>query len=175
MKKFFVTFLVVNVLLGVLSVSAMSESKLLEKLTAKYDINGTTFQLSSSDKVLAERYLNQNEVSSKDADYIASKIDEAIALMKDSGVKDFTNFSKLPASLKNKLKKLVQDVASNTSVKATVSKGTIVIYNQDGTVFAEVGGLVKNTGSSLNIVVPAAILVVALGTVLLVKNVKANA
>ena len=66
MKKFLITFLVVNVLLGVLGVSAMSESKLLEKLTAKYDINGTTFQLSESNKVLAKRYLDQNEVSSSD-------------------------------------------------------------------------------------------------------------
>lgn len=175
MKKFLITFLVVNVLLGVLGVSAMSESKLLEKLTAKYDINGTTFQLSESNKVLAKRYLDQNEVSSSDADYIAGKIDEAIAAMKASGVKDFSNFSKLPADLKSKLKKLVQDVASNTSVKATVTKGSVVIYNADGSVFADITGLVKNTGSNLNIVVPAAILVVALGAFVLVKNVKANA
>ncbi len=117
----------------------------------------------------------RSEVSSKDADYIASKIDEAIEIMKKSGEKDFTNFSKLPASLKKDLKKLVQDVASNTSVKATTAKGVVIIYNQDGTVFAEITGLVKNTGSNLNIIVPAAILVVALGAVVLVKNVKANA
>ena len=166
---------VICLLFMTVSVSAMSESKLLDKLTAKYDINGVTFQLSESDRVLAKRYLDENEVSSSDADYIASKIDEAISAMKDSGAKDFTDFTKLPSALKTKLKKLVHDVASETSVKATVTKDNVVIYNTDGSVFAEIDGLVKNTGSKVNLVVPAAILVVTVGAFVLVKNVKANA
>ena len=167
--------MVICLLFMTVSVKAMSESKLLEKLTAKYDINGVTFQLSESDKVLAKRYLDQNEVSSSDADYISSKIDEAIATMRQSGVKDFADFTKMPASLKTKLKRLVQDVASETSVKATVTKDTVVIYNNDGSVFAEIDGLVKNTGSKINFIIPTAILVVVAGAFVLVKNIKANA
>ena len=167
--------LLVCALFLVVGVKAMSEGDLLSKLTASYNINGTTFQLSESDKVLAKRYLDQNEVSSKDCDYIAGKIDEAISLMRKSGAKDFSDFSKLPASLKSDLKKLVQDVASNTSVKATVTKGKVVIYNNDGTVFAEMGKLVKNTGSEFQIIPLVALFVSIVGILVVYKNVKANA
>lgn len=174
MKKILMTLLVCILFLTV-GVKAMSEKDLLGKLTGSYDINGVTFQLSESDKALAKRYLDQNEVSSKDAEYIASKVDEAISLMRKAGVKDFSDFSKLPKSLKNDLKKLVQDVASNTSVKATVTKGKVVIYNADGTVFAEMSKLVKNTGSDFQIIPLVALFVSIIGIVVVYKNVKANA
>ena len=174
MKKILMTLLVCILFLTV-GVKAMSEKDLLGKLTGSYDINGVTFQLSESDKALAKRYLDQNEVSSKDAEYIASKVDEAISLMRKAGVKDFSDFSKLPKSLKNDLKKLVQDVASNTSVKATVAKGKVVIYNADGTVFAEMSKLVKNTGSDFQIIPLVALFVSIIGIVVVYKNVKANA
>ena len=173
MKKILITLLVFALFLT--GARAMSESDLLAKLTASYDINGFTFQLSGGDKALAKRYLDENEVSSKDADYIAGKIDEAISLMRKSGAKDFSDFSKLPSSLKSSLKKLVQDVASNTSVKATVTKGKVVIYNADGTVFAEMSKLVKNTGSEFEIIPLVALFVSFVGIVLVYKNVKANA
>lgn len=173
MKKILITLLVFTLFLT--GASAMSESDLLAKLTASYDINGFTFQLSGGDKALAKRYLDENEVSSKDADYIAGKIDEAISLMRKSGAKDFSDFSKLPSSLKSSLKKLVQDVASNTSVKATVTKGKVVIYNADGTVFAEMSKLVKNTGSEFEIIPLVALFVSIIGIVVVYKNVKANA
>lgn len=174
MKKILMTLLVCILFLTV-GVKAMSEKDLLGKLTGSYDIKGVTFQLSESDKALAKRYLDQNEVSSKDAEYIASKVDEAISLMRKAGVKDFSDFSKLPKSLKNDLKKLVQDVASNTSVKATVTKGKVVIYNADGTVFAEMSKLVKNTGSDFQIIPLVALFVSIIGIVVVYKNVKANA
>ena len=173
MRKIFTILLVFTLFLT--GASAMSESDLLAKLTASYDINGFTFQLSGGDKALAKRYLDENEVSSKDADYIAGKIDEAISLMRKSGAKDFSDFSKLPSSLKSSLKKLVQDVASNTSVKATVTKGKVVIYNADGTVFAEMSKLVKNTGSEFEIIPLVALFVSIIGIVVVYKNVKANA
>ena len=174
MKRILMTIVVCVLFFGV-SVKAMSESDLLKKLTSSYNINGYTFQLSEGDRVLAKRYLDENEVSSKDCDYIASKIDEAISLMKKSGVKDFSDFSKLPASLKSSLKKLVMDVASNTSVKATVSKGKVIIYNADGTVFAELSSLVKNTGSEFEIIPLVALFVSVVGIFLVYKNVKTNA
>ena len=173
MKKILMTLLVFTLFLT--GAKAMSESDLLAKLTASYDINGFTFQLSGGDKALAKRYLDENELSSKDADYIAGKIDEAISLMRKSGAKDFSDFSKLPSSLKSSLKKLVQDVASNTSVKATVTKGKVVIYNADGTVFAEMSKLVKNTGSEFEIIPLVELFVSIIGIVVVYKNVKANA
>ncbi|MBR3897717.1 MAG: hypothetical protein IKJ43_00365 [Bacilli bacterium] len=174
-KIFTVLCLVLSVVIGVSSVKAMSESQLLEKLTATYDINGYKFQLSDGDRVLAKRYLDLYEVSSAHADYIAGEIDSAIKDMRDSGIKDFSDFSKLPSSLKEKLKQHVLNVAANTSIKATVKNGKVIVFNPDGTVFAEIGKLVKNTGSNLNIIATVALLVTAVGTVLIVRNVKANA
>ena len=173
MRKYLFVFTFVFVLFGLVHVRAMSESKLLEKLTASYDINGYSFQLSESDKVLVKRYLDQYDVSSKDADYISNKVDEAISAMRKSGVKDFSSFKNLPSSLKSELKSLVSDVASNTSVKATVSKGNVVIYNSDGTVFAEMNYLVKNTGSNLSIVVASLSIIFSVCALVLVKKVNA--
>jgi len=173
--KFAALFVLVFTLCGILNVKAMSESKLLEKFNATYDINGSKYSLRDGDKVLAKRYLDLYNVSSSDCDYIAGKIDEAVNAMRNSGVKDFSNFSKLPSSLKKTLKQYVLDVAEHTSVKATVKKGAVVIYNPDGTVFAEVNSLVKPTSSAMNVVSMTALFVSVIGGILLVRNVKANA
>lgn len=159
-------------LIAVIHVNAMSESELLTKFTSSYDINGYKFHLSESDKVLVKRYLDENEVSAKDADYIAGKIDEAIKILRDSGVTDLSNLSKLPSSTKSKLKALVTDIASNTSVKATVNKGAVVIYNKDGSVFAEMTKLVKDTGSNMYVIPALAILIVAAGAFVIVRKPK---
>lgn len=176
MKKIMFTLLTVLLMFaGTLNISAMSESDLYAKLSATYDINGYKFSLSDGDKVLAKKYLDSYEVSSEDADYIATKIDEVVSEMRKSGVTDFSDFSKLPSSLKSKLRKLVEDVAANTSVNATVKKGFVVVYSPDGKVFAEIGKLVKDTGLDINIIATLALIVVVVGAVVLVKNVKANA
>ena len=158
------------ILMGTVQVKALSENDLLKKLTSSYDINGYTFQLSEGDKALVKRYLDENEISSADADYIATKIDEAIQILKDSGATDFSDFSKLPSATKNKLKSLVTDIASNTSVKATVKKGSVVIYNADGSVFAEITKLVKNTGSSMYVIPALALLIIATGAFIITRK-----
>lgn len=176
MKKLFITIFTVTLLLvGISNAKAMSESELLKKFTASYNINGYQYQLSEGDKVLVKRYLDSYDVSSKDADYISSKIDQAISAMRNSGLTDFSSFSKFPSSLKRILKGYVEDIASNTSIKASLSKGTVIIYAPDGTVFAEISKIIKNTGSSLNVIVSAAILITIVGAIVLVKNVKTNA
>lgn len=176
MKKVMLTiFAAILLVTGMVGASAMSESDLYAKFSATYNINGYNYSLSDGDKVLAKKYLDTYEVSSKDADYIAGKIDEAVAAMRNSGVKDFSDFGKLPLSLRQTLKKLVEDVAANTKVKATVTKGTVIIFNPDGTKFAEIGKLVKNTGLNMSIIASLALVVVVAGAVVLVKNVKANA
>ena len=164
--------LVCFILAGTTQVSALSERDLLKKLTAAYNINGYNFQLSEGDKALAKRYLDENNVSATDADYIANKIDEAINILKSSGATNFSDFSKLPAETKSKLKSLVTDIASNTSVKATVKKGAVVVYNADGSVFAEMNKLVKNTGSNMYVIPVLALLIVAVSAFTLTRKQK---
>lgn len=174
MKRIFIATLVFSLFFSITSVKAMSEADLQKKLTQNFTVAGQKVGIPSDTKVMVERYLKENEVSSKDADYIAAKVDEAIAILKEEGK---TDFSKLSVSTKNKLKALVSDISKNTSVKATVTKNSLVIYNPDGTVFAEVTHLVKQTGketSQIIIVGCVAFIVVTAGAYLVVRRVKTS-
>ena len=162
------------VLTATINVKAMSESELLQKFTATYNINGYQFHLNESDKVLVKRYLDENDVSAKDADYIAGKVDEAIKILRDSGAKDLSHFSKLPFSTRSQLKVLVKDIASNTSVKATATKGTIIIYNKDSSVFAEINSLVKETGSNMYVIPTIALVIVIAGAAVITRKLRKN-
>ena len=175
MKKVFMSVLVISLLLlGVKNVNAMTEAQLKTKLTQSITINGTEVSLTADEKNLVTKYLNEYEVSSKDADYISGKVDEAISILKSEGK---TDFKELSSSAKTKLKALVSDVAANTSVNATVTNGSIVIYNGDGTVFAEVDKLVKQTGTESNkltIVASIAAAVTLVGAYFVVRQVKVS-
>lgn len=173
MKKLLTVLMATALFAGMTSVSAMSESELKSKLTATYTINGESVSLSSSQKALVKRYLDKEEVSSTDADYIAAKVDEAIAILNNSGEKA-KNFKNLSATTKNKLKALVSDVSANTSVKATVTDGAIVIYTSDGKVFAEVSSVVKQTGANYTVAVVASIITILGAALVLVEAKRAN-
>ena len=174
MKKLLVV--IIALFVGLVSVNAMTESELEEKLTKAYNVNGVVWQATDSQKVLVKRYLDQYEVSSADADYIASKLDAAIAIIKNSGVKELKNLSKAD---KEKIIALVADVSANTSVKAAIIKGNLVVY-VPGTndVFAKEeispkNGDVVQTSSNLTIAIAGVISV--LGIAVAVRKLRANA
>ena len=137
MKKIrnIVCLFVAMLLVGTLNVNAMSKDELKAKLTKAYTINGATVQATSDQKVEIERYLSQNDVSESDADYIASKIDEAIAIIERGNA---NSFEKLTKAEKNEIKALLTEVSNNTSVKVTAVKNGVKVYNLDGTVFTVV-------------------------------------
>ena len=174
MKKFMILTLVVSLFIGIRSVSAMSEADLKAKLTQTINVGGQEVTLDADTKAYIEKYLNQYDVSATDADYIAGKIDEAVAILQNEGK---TNFSELSTTAKNNLKALVQNVNDNTSVKATVTGGSVVVYNNSGTPFFEVTKLVKQSGfetSTVAIITSLSVLVVAAGAFFVTKQVKAN-
>ena len=123
MKK--VLLLVLLFVIGVANVKAITESELLERLTKSYTVNGATFQATDEQKVLIERYLDQYDVSSAHADYIASILEEAIERLRASGK---TSFYDLSASDKQRIIALVADVAANTSVDCAIVEGNLVVY-----------------------------------------------
>ena len=90
-----------------------------------YSVNGTTFQVTSTQKNLIDQYLNQYDVSSTDADYIATKIDAAFAILRASGKTSFYNLSK---SDKDKIVALASDVTANTSVHVAITKSDLIVY-----------------------------------------------
>lgn len=158
--------------MGVKPANAMTEQELKNKLEQTYVINGEKFKLSNDNKVLLERYLNQYEISEADADYIAARVDEAVAIIENSGK---TNLNDLAQSTKDELKAIVEKVTANTSVTATVVNGNVVVYKPDGTgVFAEVDKLVKNTDTdnNLTLVVGLSAGIVLISMVSLVKKSK---
>ncbi len=145
MKKGLLALLVTLSLGIVTNVDAMSKEQLKTKLTSSYNINGATFRLNSSQITQVERYLNSFDVSEEDADYIAGKVDEAVALVESGNA---TSISNLTSSERNKLTRLVNDISSSTSVKATVSGGDLVVYNPiTGGVFTRINTPAKQTGT----------------------------
>ena len=173
MKKLLSVLIAVALFAGITNVSAMSENELKNKLTATYSINGNKVSLSTSDKVLAERYLNVEDVSESDADYIAKKIDEAVSIVRKSG-EDARSFKDLSKATRTKLKALVADISANTSVKASVSEGSVLIYGSDGKLFAEVTGLVKQTGANYTVAIIASIITILGAALVLVEAKRAN-
>ena len=174
MKKLCVLLFAALLFVGVTRVDAISEDELKDALTQTIEINGTKVSVDDATKVAIERYLNKYNVSSSDADYIKARIDTAISILKSEGQ---TEFSKLSQSAKNRLKALVVEISDHTSVKATVTNGSVVILDEDGDTFYEVDHLVKQTGSSVTLTAVLAgvsVLIVAAGACLVVKQVKEN-
>ena len=174
MKKLSYLLLAVFLFVGVLKVDALSEEKLKEALTQTIDINSSKWSVDSSTKVAIERYLNQYDVSEAHADYINERINTAISIIKSEGQ---TDFSKLSASAKQRLRDLVVEISDHTSVKATVTNGSVVVLTPNGETFYEVDHLVKQTGSSMTttaIVTAVSFVIVAAGACLVVKQVKEN-
>ncbi len=177
MKKITYVLLAVLLMVGVVRVNAISEDELYNVLTKKYDIGGTKWGVREELKTYIRRYLDEFEVSEAHADYIKGKVDEALVILKDEGT---GNWDKLSTGAKDDLKALVEDVSNNTSVKATIANGGIVIKNpKTGGDFytSEADDIVKYTGttnSTVAIVAGISLLILAAGSVLVVKQVKEN-
>lgn len=174
MKRLFFVSLLVTLFFGAVNVSAMTEAELRKKFDETVTINGKKYSISDGDKKLADDYFAKYEISSDDCDYIAKQIDKAKEILTAEGKEDLT---KLSQSTKDKLKKLVANVSANTSVKGTVTSGSVIVLNEDGTTFAEVTHLVKQTGSEVsNVAIIAGIsfIITLVGACLVVKQVKNN-
>lgn len=173
MKKLIALVLAGMIFLGgAYSVSAMSEADLKAKFEETLTLNGEKYGLSSGVITLVERYLNEYEVSESDADYIATRIDKAKSIIEKDGHAKFADFSQ---ANKEALRDLVVEIDKNTSVRASVTKGSVIVKNEDGTPFAEVTELVKQTGSESNklaLMSSISLIIVLAGTAMLGKQAK---
>ncbi len=172
MKKLSLVALIVSLfLVGLVNVNAISEKDLQAKFEETLTLNGDKYGLSSGDITLVERYLSKYEVSSSDADYIAERIDKAKSIIEADGHAKFANFSD---STKRQLKTLVDEISDHTSVKATTTKSSVIVYNADGSTFAEVTELVRQTGmenSNTAAIAGISLLIVAAGACLVIRQV----
>ncbi len=172
MKRLLSVGLVLVMFFAVVTVKAMTEDQLYDALTQTVEINGTKYTVDEATKNHIKMYLNQFDVSSADCDYINTRINKAINILKSEGTADA---SKLSASAKQQLKDLVAEIRENTSVKASVTDGAVVIYDNEGEVFFEVTKLVKQTGietSTTAIIASISLVIVAAGALLVGRQVK---
>lgn len=175
MKKYFkfIALILLTVVLGVNNVNAMSEQELKEVLTKPYTINGVIFEATSAQKVEIEKYLEKNDVSEEDCDYINAKLQEAIKIVDEANITKKEDFNKLN---KDKVKKLVSDVSNNTAIKVTISNnGAITVYNMDGTVYIEDAGKPDVKATNDNLLATAALTIAIIGIVtIVIRNKKVN-
>ena len=160
MKKSIIVALVAFFFVAISSVSAMSESELQSKLSKSYTINGVTYQATSAQKKDIERYFANNELSESDCDYISAKVDEIVAVVTESGVK---NVKDLSSSYKNKITGILNDVAAKTGVKVTINNGNVAVYNKNSNEVAfeysvnnADNSMIKRTGSANVLYIAAA-------------------
>lgn len=170
MKKIFLAIIATVLFISATSVDAMTKDELKNKLTASYTVNGATIKVNGSQAALIERYLQQNNISSSDADYIAQKVDEALAVMEAGNAR---GLSELTKSEKNRIIAIINDVSNKTAVKIRISKGNVLtIYNTDGSVFTVISNVIKYTDNSGIFVVAGAISLV--GMFLFMKKLAKN-
>ncbi len=169
-KVFYVLALTAFFLVGT-NVSAMTKQDLKSKLTNTYTIGEKEISAPANMVTELERYLNKYDLSSTDCDYIASKFDEALAIVQEVGV---TNYTALSDSAKSKLTSIVSDISKNTSVKVTLTKGgKLTVYESDGktvfTVISDKDNGIQNTNNN-NLVIVIASAISLLGVVVIAKK-----
>lgn len=182
MKK--VIVFLATLCVGLVSVSAMSESDLRAKLTQSYSVNGSTFVANSEQANLIDEYLRNYDITSTDADYIVTKLNEAMNVLKNSGKSSFYDMTK---AQKDQIIGLVADVSANTGVKATIYKNNLYICNYNSTscvpgtsnvfystpIYPSNTGSIRATGNGLT--VAAAGLISVAGIAVALKKAKENA
>ena len=126
MKKLLV--FLVAIAFGVTTASAMTETELKEKLYEGTTVNGATFKPSDEEKTMIERYLDQYNVTSSEADLIWEKIQAAFDILKNSGKKKFQDMT---SADKARVVALVSDVDSGTSLDCAIIDGVFIVYTPD--------------------------------------------
>lgn len=175
MKKLNILFAMVIglFLVGTVTVNALTEADIKDKLFQTITVGGEEFKLSSGERKIVEDYLDQNEISDAHAAIICEKIDAAINIIKGQGNVNFKNY---PQNIKNDLKALVDDISNSTSVKASLTKEGLIVKNSDGSTVV-ITSLVKQTGYETNktaLIIGLSFIIVAVGTGLVIKQVKTS-
>ena len=135
MKKIGLLIVLLVTLFAGIDVNAITKDDLKKSLASGYDINGEIVYLPGKYLAVAEQYINNNDLSQNDMNYINNKIGEAVWVFRAAGK---TKLRNLTQSERNKLSNLFRDINNNTDVKVVFdSNGTpTAIRNLDGTYFA---------------------------------------
>lgn len=161
---------VMLVLMTLTGVHAATKDNLAETL---YNM-GAKYGMTKADKVKIERYLADNEVTDSQADAIVAKAKEAVKVMEDAGVTDYT---KLSADKKAELKTIANQAASIVDVTLVFKASSVEIY-KNGKLIETVSnnsGKLAYTGNNNTVLVVSSIAVIALASVAVARKKLANA
>lgn len=171
MKKIMIVVtMVLSILLWTTNVFAASESDLRKILTDSITINNKKYVVKNNVKVLIDKYLHENSLTSEDINYIYDAVKTARDIVEDQSGDTYATLSK---KAKDELKQLVDNISLHTNVDATAKEGKLIIYNDDDTVFAIITDPIKQTGESTNIIYIAyvvSIAIILVGAGLLVRK-----
>ncbi len=161
---------VMLVLMTVTGVHAATKDNLAETL---YNM-GAKYGMTKADKVKIERYVADNNVTDSEADAIVAKAQEAVKVMEDAGVTDYT---KLSADKKAELKTIANQAASIVDVTLVFKASSVELY-KDGKLIETVSnnsGKLAYTGNNNTVLVVSSIAVIALASVAVARKKLANA
>ena len=157
---------VMLVLMVVTGVNATTNDNLAETLYNK----GAKYGMTKADRVKIERYLADHPVTESEANAVVAKADEAIKVMEEAGVTDYTKLSK---EQKAKIKSIANEAASIVNVTLVFKTGSVEIY-KDGklieTVSVTTNGKLAYTGNNNIVLVVSSIAVIALASVVARKK-----
>ena len=161
---------VMLVLMTVTGVHAATKDNLAETL---YNM-GAKYGMTKADKVKIERYVADNNVTDSEADAIVAKAQEAVKVMEDAGVTDYT---KLSADKKAELKTIANQAASIVDVTLVFKASSVELY-KDGKLIETVSnnsGKLAYTGNNNTVLVVSSIAVIALASIAVARKKLANA
>lgn len=115
------------------------EQRILDELNQGVSVGGKTFNLRASDIAQAENHLKQNDISASDANQVIAQIQQARALIANSGV-DVSNINSiedllraLPLDLTNQLKDIITSAANILGLSISFHPGGFTINGSNGT------------------------------------------
>jgi hypothetical protein len=156
---------VMLVLMVVTGVNAANNDNLAETL---YNM-GAKYGMTKSDKVKIERYLADYPVTESEANAIVAKAEEAVKVMEDAGVTDYTKLSK---AQKDQLKSIANEAASIVNVTLVFKTKAVEVY-KNGKLIETVSnnnGKLAYTGNNNIVLVVSSIAVIALASVVARKK-----
>ena len=177
MKKIGLLIVALVALFIGIDAEAITKDELKSALSRGYDINGEVTYLPGKYLAVAEQYIDNNDLSQNDMNYINNKISEAVWVFRAAGKNKLNN---LTQAERDKISSLFRDINNNTDVKVVFdSNGTPTsIRNLDGTYFAlpSFGNPIRYTNDNTLVYGSAVTLltIISLSTLVYRKKSKAN-
>ncbi len=168
MKKI-LTISVIAVMLIIMSVTGVNAVTNADLASTVYSMC-SKYGMTSSDKLKAERYLNDYPVTDPEAESIVANVQKAVNIMEKAGV---TDYSQLTEDKKAEIRSLAYTVADILNVELVIKNGRVDVY-KDGKLIESVGksgGTLAYTGNNNLALIISSIAVIALALVVARKKI----